>query len=60
MREALNKHASPSFRGQALAEAKVRIAQNFGAFTEGAVVSNCFGTRMTTGVGGTYAFGGNN
>lgn len=51
---------SPSLSGHALAGASVEVTHGFKAFTEVVVAGNSFGTRMSFGVGASYAFGSSN
>ena len=51
---------SPSLSGHALAGVNVEITHSVKAFTEVVVAGNSFGTRMSFGVGISYAFGGSN
>ena len=51
---------SPSVSWHALAGVNVEITHSFSAFTEVVVAGNSFGTRMSFGVGVSYAFGGSN
>lgn len=49
---------SPSFSGHALAGVSVEVATAFSAFGEVVVAGNGFGSRISFGIGVSYAFGG--